>query len=99
MLIDDLTNNKIQRRDIRYHIFRLRDGINFSEFPEYSQFIELKEIIEKQFIEDMNWENFTYDWDVSAKDPLKVITKFEWDGQYDKFLNKCHPPAFTKQER
>lgn len=89
--------NKIQRRDIRYHIFRIRDGIDLTLYPEFENFVELKTIIETQFVQGMTWENFTFDWDVSSKNPLKVITQFEWDGRIDKFLNKCDPPAFTKQ--
>lgn len=98
MLHEKIKEGKIQRRDIRYHIFRLRDGVDFTSSPEFSDYLELKEIIQKQFIDEMNWENFTFDWDVSANDPLKVITQFEWDGRVD-LSKRCDPPAFTKQKK
>lgn len=96
-LKEKILNKSILRRDIRYHLFRIRDGIDLSKYDEYKDYIDLKQIIESQFSPNMDWENFTFEWDVSSIDPLKVITSFEWDGKIDKFLNKCDPPAFTKQ--
>lgn len=93
-----INENKVTRRDIRRHLFKIRNGVDLSSFPEYATYTELKTIIELQFVDEMNWENFTYEWDVSAKDYLKVINKYEWDGRFDKFLNRCDPSAFTKQE-
>ena len=46
---------------------------------------------------------FTFEWDVSAQEPLKVVEALEWDGAFDSVLlekcnvRKCVPPAFTRQ--
>jgi hypothetical protein len=46
---------------------------------------------------------FTFEWDISSEEPLKVIEPLEWDGGFDQLLYKkcnikrCVPPAFTKQ--
>lgn len=94
------------RRDIRYRLFRLREG-------KSGQFDQgLRKLIEAQFDGSMTWQSFTFNWDVAADDPLKVITPFEWldhGGTFDdipvidekgisKMTKFCDPPAFTKQE-
>lgn len=85
---------RIIRKQIRYRIFRIREGKS-----EYD--LGLKKWIELQFTTGMNWDNFTFMWDVSANDPLKVVEQLEWDGQivFDKAAGKkfCDPPAFTHQ--
>lgn len=54
--------------------------------------------------ERMGWHNFTFEWDISAHEPLRVITKYEWDGRvispdWDPTDSKTlfDPPAFTNQ--
>ena len=83
------------RRKIRYRLFRIREGKK--EFDK-----GLKKWMELQFSEGMTWANFTFIWDVSSTDPLKVISPFEWDGQMimDPSTKKkmCDPSAFTNQE-
>lgn len=85
---------RVVRKQIRYRIFRIRE--NKTEYD-----MGLKKWFELQFAVGMTWENFSYTWDVSAKDPLKVIDAIEWDGQVilDKATGKrfCDPPAFTNQ--
>lgn len=87
-------NTRIARKQIRYRLFRIRENK-----PEYD--LGLKKWIELQFTQGMTWENFTFMWDVSATDPLKVVEQMEWDGQivFDKAAGKkfCDPPAFTHQ--
>ena len=50
----------------------------------------------------MNWDTFTFTWDISAVEPLKVIAPMEWDGNmvFDVGTKKksCDPSAFTHQE-
>jgi len=86
------------RRKIRYRIFRIREGKE-----QYDK--GLKAWFELQFTEDMNWGNFTFDWDVSPSDPLKVITPMEWVSSGGDLVTlpgskvrNCDPPAFTRQE-
>lgn len=87
-------HTRIIRKQIRYRMFRIRE--NKSEYD-----LGLKKWMELQFTSGMNWENFTFTWDVSANDPLKVVEQLEWDGQivFDKMAGKkfCDPPAFTHQ--
>lgn len=82
------------RREIRYRLFRIRE-----EKKEYD--FGLKKWIELQFREGMTWANFTFIWDVSAIEPLKLIEPTEWDGRmvFDVGSKKkiCDPPAFTNQ--
>ena len=82
------------RREIRYRLFRIREGKS-----EYDK--GLKKWIELQFREGMTWANFTFIWDVSAIEPLKLIEAMEWDGRmvFDVGSKKkiCDPPAFTNQ--
>ena len=92
------------RRDIRYRLFRIREGKD--EFDN-----GLKKLIEAQFEGGMQWPTFTFTWDVAPDDPLKVITPFEWldhggtfeeifiideDG-HPKRKRICDPPGFTEQ--
>ena len=101
-------NNKLDlrtiRRRLRYRIFRLREGNETFDMG-------LRKLIESQFEPNMNWENFTFEWDIGANDPLKVVSIFEWIDSGGSFesLNvpcsdgvtrpqkQCKPTAFTKQ--
>ena len=50
----------------------------------------------------MTWDNFTFLWDVSPADPLKVIREDEWKdlgGRYDPITGRKYPSAFTHQEK
>jgi len=93
------------RRTIRNRLHRIRQGR-----LEYD--LGLKKLIEAQFHPNMSWENFTFEWDVSPKDPLEVITSYQWADHGGKFETHrvqcddgiirdqmiCDPTAFTKQE-
>lgn len=88
---ENLKSGKLQRRQIRYSLFRIRSG-NLEDREE------LKTYIESQFSQDMNWQNFTFDWDVGVTNPLKVITKLQWFENGGKFgVFGFDPPAFTGQ--
>lgn len=92
------------RRRIRYRLFRIREG-------RYEFDKGLKKYIEQQFSPDMNWDTFTFNWDVAPYSPLEVITPWEWGSRGGKFDNVnvmcddgivrpekiCDPSAFTKQ--
>jgi len=81
------------RRRVRNLLFKIR----FGKFIGTS---DLKEHIESQFKFGMNWSTFTFAWDVSPKDPFKVITEDEWEaegGKYDHITGSKNPPAFTHQ--
>jgi hypothetical protein len=89
------------RRKIRYKIFRLREG----KWQTDKELAALKSWYEMQFQGGWSWKDFTFKWDVSAKDPLKIITQIEWDGDVvsektgSGSLGKfCDPAAFTNQE-
>ena len=86
-------NQSTNRRNIRYRLFRIRednDPVND----------DLKSYIESQFEFGMTWKTFTFTWDVSPQDPLKVITEDMWDderGGYDPVTGVKSPPGFTHQ--
>jgi len=86
------------RRGLRYKLFRIREG-KWKDDPELEG---LKELYEAQFQEGWTMNDFTFEWDVSSIDPLKVITYFEWDGDVIEISagtgKFCDPAAFTKQE-
>lgn len=95
-----------ERRHIRYRLFRLRDGST-----EMAHDGGLKRWMELQFKPGMNWKNFTFDWDVSPSEPLKIVSIHEWvaeGGLLEQFhertdqgtnvmQTRCTPTAFTKQ--
>ena len=104
------------RRKIRYRLFRIRDAVaqNRDPSPEYDQ--GLKAWIELQFQPGMAWikraqnspdaiGGFTFEWDVAAYEPLRVIKPFQWDGdiergpgpQVGQTIDRCDPAAFTQQ--
>ena len=99
------------RRQIRHRVFRIRDAIIRGQQPDPEHDSGLRAWVELQFQPGMSWYKhdaqervvggFTFEWDVSAKEPLKVIVPFEWDGHFDgDFAAEkkiCVPPAFTKQ--
>jgi hypothetical protein len=93
------------RRVIRNRIFRIRAGND-----EYDK--GLKSFLQKQLTPDMSFDTFTFTWDVSPREPLKVISPYEWisEGGTFEIVNVqgddgiirqqkiCDPTAFTKQE-
>lgn len=82
-----------QRRNIRYRIFQIRNDKD----PVQD---DLKEFLQSQFQFGMSWKTFTFTWDVSPTDPLKVITEDAWEdehGGYDVATGIKSPPAFTHQ--
>jgi len=95
---------RLMRRRIRYRLFRVREGK-----AEHDN--GLRKIIEAQFTPDMTFDKFTFNWDVSPRDPLKVVTVFEWVEEGGTFESQnvmcedgvvrpqkvCFPAAFTKQ--
>ena len=91
---------RILRKQIRYRLFRIRDEVlKQKSAAEYD--CGLRKWMELQFAQGITWENFTFIWDVSAVDPLKIVEAMEWDGQViqDKNTGRryCDPPAFTNQ--
>jgi len=87
------------RRVIRHRIFRIRDNNRLS----YKYDNGLKAWIQLQLKENgLSFNDFTFDWDVSALEPLKIVQPMEWDGDLvlDPHTKKkhCDPSAFTKQE-
>lgn len=87
------------RRKIRYKIFRIREG----KWQTDKELAALKSWFDLQIagFKDYTWDSFTFEWDVSATDPLKVISSMEWDGGLikDQWGTHCDPAAFTKQEK
>lgn len=89
------TLQSLDRRKIRYRLFRIREG-HLGPFDE-----GLKNFIEKQFTHGETWQNFTFYWDVSPTNPLKVIRQYDWvseGGSIDIATLILEPPGFTKQE-
>jgi len=95
---------RLLRRQLRYRIFRIRDGRE--EFD-----LGLRKLIESQLEGRDSIADFTFTWDLSPKDPLKVINMFEWESEGGTFevimelcedgvprqRRLCNPPAFTQQ--
>lgn len=93
------------RRDIRRRIHKIRIGRK--EFDK-----GLSKLLIAQFSAGMAIENFTFEWDISASDPLMVVSNFQWVEQGGAFetINEvgkdgvtrpkqiCYPTAFTRQE-
>jgi hypothetical protein len=117
MASNDKRGLLLLRRKVRYRIFRIRDSLMKGQTPPTEYDDGLRAWIDLQLRSGMTWfrlekENgreknvggFSFNWDVSAKEPLKVIEAIEWDGGIDQDLfekcgvKKCVPPAFTKQE-
>lgn len=97
MLVNDFQQKKLRRRHVRYKLFRIRD-----EHPDYLN-DGLKEAIETQLDPNkgQTWDTFTFQWDVGANDPFKVIVLNEWTqsgGKFDENGQRT-PPAFTEQEK
>ena len=57
-----------ERKSVRYRCARIANK-NWEEKDG------LKEKIEEQFDEDMNWDNFMVVWDISENDPYEVVRK------------------------
>ena len=95
----------ILRRQIRYRIFRIRDGRD--EFDN-----GLRKLFEAQLEGRTTFDQFTFAWDVSPTDPLKMVSPFEWEssgGTFEEIMELCEdgiqrprrlckPTAFTHQE-
>jgi hypothetical protein len=106
----------LMRRKIRNRLFKIRKALLEGQDPLAEDDSGLKKWIELQFNDHMKWYKlidkngkkivdggFTFEWDISAQEPLKVVESLEWDGSFDQVLlekcnvRKCVPPAFTKQ--
>jgi hypothetical protein len=88
-----------QRKVIRRSLFGIRDAVMKGKLIPEKQ-MDLKEYIESQFEFGMNWSNFTFIWDVSARDFLKVIKEDQWEeegGRYDGITGMNYPSSFTHQ--
>lgn len=88
----DVSMQRTMRRSIRNRLFKIRNGDTSGNID-----CGLKRWFELQFRTGMTWNDFTFSWDVSCKEPLKLIGPFEWDGQV--FDGRCDPAAFTHQEK
>lgn len=98
-LIMCIETKTVQRRQVRYRLFRIREDKDIYDNG-------LRSFIEKQFKPGMSWKNFTYEWDVAPNEPLKVVSPFEWQscgGRVRSALDPttgrpvCDPSAFTHQ--
>ena len=95
-LIMCLHTGTVRRKHVRYRLFRIREDKDMYDNG-------LRDFIEKQFKPGMFWKDFTFDWDVSPKDPLKLISPYEWNEEggrhviLDSKTRICDPSAFTKQ--
>ncbi len=86
-------NTKTARRNIRYRLFRIREGNDLVQD-------DLKQHMEEQFQFGMSWNTFTFMWDVDPNYPLNIIIEDEWDekkGGYDSATGIKSPSAFTHQ--
>lgn len=86
------SKKRTMRRMIRNRLFKIREGINVEKHDQ-----GLKSWFELQFNDDYAWDDFTFKWDVSVNEPLKLITPFEWDGNV--VDGRCDPSAFTHQQK
>lgn len=62
----------------------------------------LKEIFENQLDSNraLNWQSFTFNWDISPADHMKIIIRDHWSkggGDFDE-IGRHNPTAFTRQE-
>lgn len=108
MVVNEVNIKTLKRRKIRNLIHRLRSNRVFDQYDK-DRAPGIKMIFEPQFREvdlgnglkeTMNWENFTFLWDIDPNFPLKIVTTKEWvhaGGGYDKH-GLCVPTAFTKQK-
>ena len=62
----ELPVSPVERRAIRYRLGRIMNSSDESD-------AELRCAIEAQFVDVMEWSNFTRVWDVSEIDPLVVV--------------------------
>jgi len=86
-------NDPLHRKNIRYRIFRIREGND----PVQD---DLKQHLQDQFQFGMSWKMFTFTWDVSPTEPLKIIVEDQWEeegGGYDRMTGIKAPSAFTHQ--
>lgn len=105
LVVNEVNIGILTRRKIRNLIFRLRSNRIFDKW-EKDRCPGIKMIYEPQFRnvegidEIMNWDNFTFLWDINPKFPLKIVTSKEWvhsGGEYTK-EGFCKPTAFTRQK-
>jgi hypothetical protein len=94
-----------ERRHIRNKLFHIQTGTE--DVPGLQKWMEL------QFKPGWAWKDFTFEWDVSPREPLKVVSIHEWVAEggvleyYTERLEngipsqrtRCTPTAFTRQER
>lgn len=117
MLANDHRGLILARRMIRKRMFRIRNALMRGEQPAHEDDAGLRAWMDLQLGPHKQWYmlgkdargnpasigGFSFDWDVSFKEPLKVIEPIEWDGHVDQELyqktgiRQCVPPAFTKQ--
>jgi hypothetical protein len=90
---------RVFRRDIRKRLFKIRQAVLHGQNTDSEYDGGLKAWIDVQLNQqaDLTWVKvdksnrqvvggFTFEWDISAKEPLKVIRQFAWDGQIERRL-------------
>ena len=96
---------ELTRRKVRNLLHRIRAKKVFDAADkELAQGLQF--IIEPQFREvskgiKMDWENFTFIWDIHPEFPLQIVAAHEWvhaGGKYRAGKEQfCDPTAFTMQ--
>lgn len=90
-----------KRKNMRNRIFKIIKSKKYGwELTPELQAIH--DIIDTQLYGNhfMEWDQFTFHWDLNPKDHRKIITKANWfaeGGNYDEF-GSLRPTAFTEQE-
>lgn len=90
-----------KRKRMRHNLFKIVKAFKLDRelTPELQA---IHDIIDPQLHENhfMEWEHFTFHWDLNPRDHRKIVTKANWfaeGGRYDE-LGSLMPTAFTEQE-
>jgi hypothetical protein len=90
----------LERRRVRYIMFRIREGVENEmdrDLRVHAAAIRQhfdQELEEAGFV----WRNFTFEWDVSATNPYKVIKRDlrVWVEEGGSFIGR--PPGMTRED-
>jgi len=95
---------ELPRRKVRNLVFQVRH--NRIRQPDLAEILKIT--LQPQLKDGLTWDNFTFQWDLGAEDPLQVVTPYTWIESGGKThrvnvdaLTKrmfCEPTAFTQQE-
>lgn len=99
--VESQTIGVLSRKRVRNLLLRKRGGFDMT-VQDRALAQAVWDIMHEQVKGHFTLDDFTFQWDIHPKNPLKVITPFQWEqegGKHDPITGMRDPAAFTRQPK